>query len=27
MSNVEEVTSLLAKEPKQDGADFSEYDL
>ena len=27
MSNVDEVTSLLAKEPKQDGADFSEYDL
>ena len=27
MSNVEEVTSLLAKESKQDGADFTEYDL
>ncbi|SVE11689.1 uncharacterized protein METZ01_LOCUS464543, partial [marine metagenome] len=27
MSNVEEVTSLLAKESKQDGVDFSGYDL
>jgi len=27
MSNVDEVTSLLAKESKQDGVDFTEYDL
>ena len=27
MSNVDEVTSLLEKESKQDGADFTEYDL
>ena len=27
MSNVEEVTSLLAKEPNQDGVDFSNHDL
>ena len=27
MSNLDEVTSLLAKESKQDGVDFTEYDL
>ena len=27
MSNVDEVLSLVSKESKQDGVDFSEYDL
>ena len=27
MSNVDEVLSLILKEPKQDGVDFSEFDL
>ena len=27
MSNVDEMISLLKKEPKQDGADFSGFDL
>ena len=27
MSNVDEVISLVSRESKQDGVDFSEYDL